>query len=44
MLVNPAPAASTVKLANIDILVWLIIFVMISLAKGWSKLQKSIDD
>jgi hypothetical protein len=33
-----------VKLANIDIVVWLIIFVMVSLAKGWSKLQKSIDD
>jgi hypothetical protein len=30
-----------VKLADSSILIWLIIFVMVSLAKGWSKLQES---
>jgi hypothetical protein len=32
------------KLADIGALIWVIIFVMVSLAKGWSKLQRSIDD
>ena len=41
---NPALAASAVKLANIDVLVWLIIFVMVAVAKGWSKLQQPADD
>jgi hypothetical protein len=30
-----------VKFADSSILIWLIIFVMVSLAKGWSKLQES---
>jgi hypothetical protein len=33
-----------VKIAGADVVVWLIIFVMVALAKGWSKLQKQIDD
>jgi hypothetical protein len=32
------------KVADIGGVIWLIIFVMVFLAKGWSKLQKSIDD
>ena len=41
---NPALPVSAVKLANIDVLVWLIIFVMVAIAKGWSKLQQPTDD
>jgi hypothetical protein len=33
-----------VRLAGVDVFVWLIIFVMVALAKGWSKLQKPIDE
>jgi len=33
-----------VKIAALDVYVWLIIFVMVALAKGWSKLQKQIDE
>jgi hypothetical protein len=33
-----------VKVASVDVVVWLVIFVMVALAKGWSKLQKQIDD
>ncbi len=44
MLENPARPVSLVKLANIDVFVWLIIFVMVAIAKGWSKLQQSADD
>jgi len=32
------------KLGDIGPLIWVIIFVMISLAKGWSKLQRSVDE
>lgn len=32
------------KLANMDGITWLIIFVVVALVKGWSKLQKSTDD
>jgi hypothetical protein len=32
-----------VKVASLDVLVWLIVFVMVVLAKGWGKLQKQID-
>ena len=32
------------KFADIGAVIWVIIFVMISLAKGWSKLQRSVDD
>jgi hypothetical protein len=41
---NPALPVSAVKLANIDVFVWLIIFVMVAVAKGWSKLQQPADD
>ena len=30
-----------VRLADSGALIWLIIFVVVSLAKGWSKLQQS---
>jgi hypothetical protein len=33
-----------VKLADIEPLIWLIIFVVVAVAKGWSKLQQSTDD
>jgi colicin import membrane protein len=42
MPANQAPPVNTVK-ADLDTLIWLIIFVMVALAKGWSKLQQSID-
>ncbi|MGA2139211.1 MAG: hypothetical protein ABSH14_10155 [Verrucomicrobiia bacterium] len=32
------------KLNDPTALIWVIIFVMVSLAKGWSKLQRSVDD
>lgn len=38
---NPARQASTVKLANIDSFIWLIVFVMVAIGKGWSKLQQA---
>ena len=43
-MVNPAPPVNSVKLNDPTALIWVIIFVMISLAKGWSKLQRSVDD
>jgi hypothetical protein len=44
MLENPVPPANTVKLADIEPLIWLIIFVVVAVAKGWSKLQQSNAD
>ena len=41
---NPALPVSAVKFANIDVLVWLVIFVIVAIAKGWSKLQQPADD
>jgi hypothetical protein len=41
---SPVPPVSTVKLADIEPLIWLIIFVVVAVAKGWSKLQQSTDD
>jgi len=32
------------KLADIGPLIWMIIFVVVALAKGWSKLQRPVDD
>jgi hypothetical protein len=33
-----------VKVASLDVVVWLIVVVMVALAKGWGKLQKQIDE
>ena len=41
MSASPGQPANMVRLADSGVLIWLIIFVMISLAKGWSKLQES---
>ena len=41
MSASPGQPANMVRLADSGVLIWLIIFVMVSLAKGWSKLQES---
>src|SRR5207302_1727052 len=41
---NPAQPVNTVKLANIDGLIWVIIFVVVALVKGFTKLQKPADE
>lgn len=44
MLENLVPPVNNVKLADIEPLIWLIIFVVVAIAKGWSKLQQSTAD
>ena len=44
MPANPARRARIVKAASLDVVVWLIVFAMVAVAKGWGKLQKQIDE